>query len=115
MLSGLGTITITDENYSEHVAFELGERDGLLFGGRNLAARFIFDIFHSGRVHGPAMGASEGAPVAEQVQVLADGLWGNLEGLDQLLDRDPTLLSGEFNDLGLAHRGIHEGSAAFGL
>jgi hypothetical protein len=39
MLSGLGTITITDENYSEHVAFELGERDGLLFGGEEILRR----------------------------------------------------------------------------
>ena len=39
MLSGLGTITISDENYSEHVAFEIGERDGLLFGAEEMLKR----------------------------------------------------------------------------
>ena len=39
MLSGLGTITITDENYSEHVTFELTERDGLIFGGEDVLRR----------------------------------------------------------------------------
>jgi hypothetical protein len=36
MKSGLGTITIIDDGHSGHVAYELSERDGLLFAGEEL-------------------------------------------------------------------------------
>jgi hypothetical protein len=53
------------------------------------------------------MGAAKGAPVAEEIKVLADGLGGDVEGFDQLLHRDPALFPGEFDDLSLSHLGIH--------
>ncbi len=36
MQSGLATITIADEGHSEHVAFELSDRSGLLFARQAL-------------------------------------------------------------------------------
>jgi hypothetical protein len=39
MQSGLGTITIGDDEHSGHVAYELGDRDGLLFAGEELLHR----------------------------------------------------------------------------
>jgi hypothetical protein len=36
MKSGLGTITIIDDGHCGHVAYELSERDGLLFAGEEL-------------------------------------------------------------------------------
>jgi hypothetical protein len=39
MISGLATITIADENYSEHVAFELDARNGLIFGAETVLQR----------------------------------------------------------------------------
>ncbi len=39
MKSGLGTITIVDDGQSGHVAYELGDRDGLLFAGEELLVK----------------------------------------------------------------------------
>jgi hypothetical protein len=39
MKSGLGTITIADDGHSGHVAYELSDRDGLLFAGEELLRR----------------------------------------------------------------------------
>lgn len=39
MQSGLATITIDDDGYSEHVAYELSNQTGLLFGARELLVR----------------------------------------------------------------------------
>ncbi len=39
MQQGLGTITISDDGLSEHVAFELKDRTGLLFARQELLLR----------------------------------------------------------------------------
>ncbi|OWV97282.1 hypothetical protein ATY81_07460 [Rhizobium sp. R72] len=39
MKSGLGTITIADDGYGEHVAYELSERSGLLFARQEFLIR----------------------------------------------------------------------------
>jgi hypothetical protein len=39
MQSGLATITIADDGHSEHVAFELSGRSGLLFAHQELLMR----------------------------------------------------------------------------
>jgi hypothetical protein len=39
MKSGLATITIEDDGHSEHVAYELADQTGLLFGARELLVR----------------------------------------------------------------------------
>jgi hypothetical protein len=39
MRSGLGTITIADDGHSGHVAYELGDKDGMLFAGEELLRR----------------------------------------------------------------------------
>lgn len=39
MRSGLGTITIADDGHSGHVAYELADKDGLLFAGEELLLR----------------------------------------------------------------------------
>ncbi|CCM78498.1 hypothetical protein [Rhizobium mesoamericanum] len=36
MLSGLATLTIADDAYSEHVAFELTDQSGLIFARQEL-------------------------------------------------------------------------------
>ncbi|WP_028744941.1 hypothetical protein [Rhizobium mesoamericanum] len=36
MLSGLATLTIADDGYSEHVAFELTDQSGLIFARQEL-------------------------------------------------------------------------------
>ncbi|MBO9127586.1 hypothetical protein ACIQUB_13245 [Rhizobium sp. NPDC090275] len=39
MRSGLGTITIADDGHNGHVAYEMTEKDGLLFAGEELLRR----------------------------------------------------------------------------
>jgi hypothetical protein len=39
MQSGLATITIADDGYSEHVAYELSDQSGLIFARQELLVR----------------------------------------------------------------------------
>ena len=62
--------------------------DHLLFDGRKLPARFVSDVFNPRGQHCAAMGARQQSSVTKFVQILADGLRGDVEALRQIIDLD---------------------------
>ncbi|MCY1562106.1 hypothetical protein D9M68_994520 [compost metagenome] len=87
--------------------------NGALGTGRDLATRFIFDIFYARGVHGPAMGALQRPAVTENIEILADGLRRDSEGGDQFLDTDLTLLTRQFDNFRLPHAWGHQAALPF--
>ena len=53
------------------------------------------------------MGAAQKAVLGQLVYVAANGLWGNGEGLSQLIDADVATVAGEVEDVVLAGSEIH--------
>ena len=73
-----------------------------LLAGGELAPRLVGDVLDARRERRPAMGAGEQPALAELVQVLADGLGGNLEAQGQFLDADAARLAGKRKNLVLS-------------
>lgn len=54
------------------------------------------------------MGTTQQAVLGQQVDVAANGLWGNGEGLSQFIDADVATVAGEVEDVVLAGSEIYE-------
>ena len=85
-----------------------GEADRFLLGARDLPARLVLHVLDAGGEDGAAVGPLQGARVAEVAEVLADGLRGDLEELDELADGDAARLLGALHDAPLTIEDVHE-------
>ena len=88
--------------------------DRLLLRRRHRPALGIGDVGDAGRDHRAAVDAGEQAHLAELVQVAADGLGGDLEGVRQPLHLHPSDLPCTLEDLGLSLAELHGGLVPHG-